>query len=307
MENQTLFISNFKRFLLHIFYTALFVFILGFSFSFIFEKYVILGSEISGASKVNRIINNQDGNEIVILGSSRAQSNYVPSILGKNYFNYGINGTSSNIWLFFLEEELKKDKNTPIIVNIDPSGFGEGYGDINNYILNYNQTEKILNESQKKYSYRIPFFKYFGEYDYFFKTFINEKVNFTKVTDRGGMFEKNAFTREYFDRLVSKRKQEKVIFNNNNLRVNLLKELVSKTNRKIYIVFSPNHSSLYENITNQNAIDKFKQEITKFKNVIVFDFNKLSLEDKYFKDTSHLNYEGAVVFSNLLIKKIAKN
>ena len=74
----------------------------------IFEKYIIFPVDVLGASKVNRILNHQYNNEVPIFGSSRAQSSYFPELIGDDVFNYGIDGFGSNIWLFFLEQELKK-------------------------------------------------------------------------------------------------------------------------------------------------------------------------------------------------------
>src|SRR5579863_6817697 len=119
----------------------------GYLFGFFFEKKVILTSNICGAYKVNRIINETHPEEIPIFGSSRAEQGYLPDILGTKYFNYGLNGAGPSVMLFFLKEECKKKKNSPLIIlNFDMSGFIRPIGDISNYIYNadYLPVRKLL-------------------------------------------------------------------------------------------------------------------------------------------------------------------
>lgn len=52
--------------------------------------------------KMERLWQSDDKNEIAILGSSRAQSNYVPSLIATNCFNYGCDGQGYAETLFHL-------------------------------------------------------------------------------------------------------------------------------------------------------------------------------------------------------------
>ena len=73
-----------------------------FGLGWVFEQYIIYGSKATGASKTNRILHETHLNEIPIFGSSRAEGSYVPSILGEDYFNYGIAGTQNERGLALL-------------------------------------------------------------------------------------------------------------------------------------------------------------------------------------------------------------
>ena len=96
MDKQILYIFNFSKFLIKL---IAIISIIIYALNFSFEKFLIFNSEVGGASKINRILNINDKNEIPIFGSSRALQNFVPSIIDKkNCFNYGINGIGSNIW-----------------------------------------------------------------------------------------------------------------------------------------------------------------------------------------------------------------
>ena len=82
MEKQNLYIFNFSLFLLKI---ATIIMIIGFAFNLAFEEIVIFRSQINGASKVNRILSKTEKNEIPIFGSSRAEGNFVPSIIEREH------------------------------------------------------------------------------------------------------------------------------------------------------------------------------------------------------------------------------
>ena len=117
MHRENSSISNFKVYVVKIVCPViLLVGILAAAFTFVFEKKIILANESCGAYKINRIITTENPDEIPILGSSRAEASFIPEFLGENYFNYGLEGTQENVMLFFIEEECKKKKNSPLII-----------------------------------------------------------------------------------------------------------------------------------------------------------------------------------------------
>ena len=297
MEKQNLYIFNFSIFLLKI---ATITIIIGFSFSYIFEEHIIFKSQINGASKINRIISLTKNNEVPIFGSSRAEGNFVPSIVDSvNCFNYGISGTQANIWLFFLEQELAKEKNTPIIINFDLGGLNYSDGNIGNYIPNWNTTKDII-KNKGEFYYNVPFIKYYGQYERYFKFYVNEKINLTKFTDKGGSFEKNILTDSKFQELVYKRKNSKSTFSLNKKLSSKFNKLISSTNRKIILVISPYHISFFNKFENIETANKYLRNLNTRENINVIDLRNFINDDKLFLNTSHLNYNGAVKFSKKL-------
>ncbi|MFT5916522.1 MAG: hypothetical protein ACI81T_003032 [Bacteroidia bacterium] len=298
MEKRNSSIFNFSKFILAI---VTIVFATGLIFNHLFEKYVIYGGTISGASKVNRIINETHPDEIPIFGSSRAQGGYIPSILSKNHFNYGIDGIQANIWLFFLEKELLKDKKTDIIINFDLRGLVYGDGNEINYIPNYMEVKSVLEQSQNSHwLYKIPFFKYFGYYEKYTKYILNEKTNLTKVTDSGGSFEKNELTKQKFDQLVETRLNTTAKFHIEKELEKKLESLMKSTDRKILFVVAPYHSSCLNRFENVEEVSQYLKNLNKIKNVTVFDFGNFLDKDHLFMNTTHVNYNGAKVFSEQL-------
>lgn len=297
MEKQSSYIFNFSIFLLKI---AILVSVIGFALSFTFEKLIIFKNPINGASKVNKILSKNIEDEIPIFGSSRALGNFVPSIISnKQCFNYGMSGAQANIWLFFLEEELKKDKHTPIIVNFDLVGFVYADGNIGNYIPNWDSTKDILSNKGEFY-YNIPFIKYYGQYERYLKFYINEKANFTKVTDHGGSFEKNQLSISKFSELVKRRENTAASFDLNDELSKKFSKLIESTDREIILVVSPYHISYFNKFRNIDEADNYLGKLQDLDNISLIDLRSYITEDSMFLNTSHLNYKGAVKFSKRL-------
>ena len=155
MQHQNSSIFNFRKFCINFLLPfTISIVMFGLVFNFLFEKYIIFKSEISGASKINKIITEDNSQEIPLFGSSRAEGIFIPDELGTNFYNYGISGTQDNVMLFFLQQEVSKKKNAPIILNFDLDGLSNSLFDISNYIPNSNNNhikELIGNEYKMCY------------------------------------------------------------------------------------------------------------------------------------------------------------
>ncbi len=295
--------SNFKKFFLKIFlpFMALAI-VFGMVFQYVFEKKIILNSQINGSYKVNRIINSVNTNEIPIFGSSRAEGGFVPSILGSNYFNYGIAGTQDNVMLFFLKEECKKNKKTPILINFDIDGFSYALGDIANYIYNadYGPVKKLIGKKDDAI-FRIPFVKYYGYYEYYFKMYMTSKINLTKKTDNGASLELNQLTKSKFDELVTQRLATADDFNNDiNLEREFLDIIKNNPTRTFILAISPYHKSCFHKFKNYQDVTLFVAKIKELANAQVFDFSHVNYPDSLYMNTTHLNYAGAKRFTKEL-------
>jgi hypothetical protein len=269
------------------------------------ESQVVFKSEIGGAAKINRILKERHKDEIPIFGSSRANGSFVPTILGKNYYNYGIDGTGADVWLFFLEEELKKDKNTPIIINIDLEGLQRSVGPIHNYIPNSNNKE--IRDLLNAYNTELPvgIFRYLGTFESYLKDYANERLKLTKEVDRGGSFETNAISKEKFEDLVTKRKNTITAFTNYDSLFYKFEKVLKNTNRQINLVIAPYHNSYFSNYTNYDIALYYLEILDNLPNCKVYNFGKLDTPDSHFMNTSHLNYSGALNFSRFLKKKLS--
>ncbi len=309
MEQENLSISNFKTFLLKLLLPLLAILILILSFfNFFFENEIILSNSVSGASKINRIINETHYNEIPIFGSSAAEGGYIPEIIGNNYYNYGITGTRVDVMLMMLKEECKKTKKSPLIIaNFDLDGIDHSLANLANYIYNsnYGPIKKLLGDRyQIKYS--VPAFKYYGFYENYLQAYLNSKMQSSKYVNKGAYIDKNIIEKKIFDELVEKRKETKTKFFSEKKLTDELFSLIQSNNNRLFIfVVPPYHKSYFEKYQNLNVANKFLNDLDKLKNVKVLDFSKLQLSDSSFHNTSHLNYHGALIFSQMLKDSLA--
>lgn len=302
MKNPNSFTFNFKKFLFRIIIpVSVCIFIVGQLLNYAFEKFVILNSQVGGVSKVNRILIKTSLNEIPILGSSRAEGSFIPELLGDQYFNYGISGTQDDVTIFFLEEELKKKKETPVLVNFDLDGINFGLGDVGNYLYNSKNAEvqRLLGD-HNNILYSVPFLKYHGKFESYVKYFLNEKLNLTKYTNKGGSFELNVLPAKKFDELVKEREAATTIFNNNLLLTENLCALLAKTTRPIVFVIAPYHKSFFKNYRNRADAEKFLHNLAEYPNVRIINFSKVDYPDSLYLNTTHLNYLGAKIFTQQL-------
>jgi len=310
MSGPNSFIFNFKAFVYRLVLPVILMTgTVGFAFSWYFEKKIILKTSISGAYKVNRILTETYPDEIPIFGSSRAEGGYIPDSLGPAYFNYGLSGTKENVQLFFLEEECKKKKRTPyIILNFDLDGIGYGGGDMANYIPNANiPSVKALMGEQYRFSFRIPFIKYYGYYELYFKYFLNERMNLTKYSNKGASIEKDVLPVQKFNQLVQERKNSQTLFECNSSLKNRLFSLILNHPERFYLfVVAPYHASYFEKYQNLSEATIFLKELAGIKNVRIFNFSKVTYPDSCFLNTTHLNYKGAVLFNRQLKDSLAQ-
>lgn len=292
------FTSNFNKILLILFIIGLF----GYSFQLIFESKIILTNKTSAPYKIHRILYENHLNEIPIFGSSRAEGTFIPTRLGSKYYNYGISGIRDNVILFFLNEECKKKKNTPIVINFDMEGLSNSIGDPNNYILNCNNSDiKKLMDTDYQFYYSIPIIKYYGNYMFFLKEFLNSKMMLTKYQENGASIEKNILIKEKFDKLVIERNQTTTTFNNNKqLEINFINIIRSHPERKFILIIPPYHKSYFTKYYNMSNAKIFFKNLNSMKNVSILNYSQLEYNDSLYFNTTHLNYNGAIQFCKLI-------
>ncbi len=302
MHKENSSISNFKRYVVKIvFPVLLLVGIIAAVFTFWFERKIILGNESCGAYKINRIINRTDVTEIPIFGSSRAEASFVPEILGSNYFNYGLEGTQENVMLFFLREECsKRYKQSPmIIVNIDLDGINTKSGDLANYLYNADhEGVKQLMADRYEAHYSIPFIKYIGQFENYFRYYLNNRMQLTKYSDKGAFIDKVVLPKKIMDELIEyRRKNQDVFLHEPELKKEFFKVINAFRERQFVFVIPPYHSCYFTNYKNPEDAKTFVNELKTLPNVKVFDFSSVIYPDSLFINTTHLNYNGAVRFT----------
>jgi hypothetical protein len=303
MIQEPLFTSSFSIFLKKYLLPVLLSLVVGGGvFSYLFEQKIILASEANGAYKVNRIINQLDVEEIPILGSSRAECSFVPGLISKHAFNYGLSGVQDNVILFFLDEEVKKNKTAPIIINFDLDGLSYSLAYRGYYLYNasYKPIKKLLGD-EFKFRYNIPFIKYYGYYEFYLSYYLNDKMNLTKKLDHGGNFGLNVFTPKKFNELIAERIHTPTVFHNDSLlEQHLFGIIEAHPERTFVFILSPCHKSFFVSYQNSEGLQSYIKRLENYKNVRVIDMSHMPYPDTLYMNTSHLNYEGAKYFSMAL-------
>jgi hypothetical protein len=274
----------------------------------VFRKLIIEQSTGTGAYKVERILHSDDNGETPIYGSSRAEGSFVPDSLGSNFFNYGLAGVQDNVWIYFLEKELAKQRKTPILINFDLDGLGYRNGDVAYWLFNSN--DKNIREfigDDWKMVYNVPVVKHMGFFEKYFVNFLQEKQNVTANINKGAILEKKYLTPAEFKILAEKREKDTVIFRNEpKLNFKLRSLLTDTKGRKIYFIIPPYHPSYLKSIQNYPDAARYLDTLRNISNVKVLDYSSYPLEQEYFYNTTHLNYKGAVLFTAMLKKDLIK-
>jgi len=227
----------------------------------------------------------------------------IPDSLGNHFFNYGLTDARTDVTLFFLEQECGKKKKSPwIIINVDLYGLGHGYGNVANYIpsAGNKNVRAILGEGYQAY-FRVPFIRYYGQYENYVRDYLNNRIQLTKFPNKGAAIEKKVLTETEFNRLVQQRRNSVETFvTDTALLHRLLHVISSHPDRYFVFVVSPYHSSYFEKYANPQTAEAFLNELRSYKNARVFDYGKMGLPDSLFFNTSHLNLQGAVTFCRSL-------
>lgn len=298
-------ISNFKRFFLKMLLPLLLI-VGGISYGFthLFERKVILGSEICGAYKVNRMLKETRAEEIPIFGSSRAEGTFVPELLGPNFFNYGMSGTQEDVMLLMMAAECKKvGKRSPmILLNFDLDGINSFTGDIANYLYNSDDpnVRRLMHDHFRHY-HHVPVVKYYGYFELYTKYYLNSRLQLTKHVSRGASLEKNAIPVAKFQELVEERRKTKAAFHNAPVLTDAFMQVLRDHPERFFVfVISPYHASFYVQYENPQDARAFLTQLDALPNAEVLDFSHVDYPDSFYVNTTHINYAGAKVFNRAL-------
>ncbi len=91
--------------------------------------------------------------------------------------------------------------------------------------------------------------------------------------------------------------------------LDMLLGLANERNIKVILLSTPLHKSYLDKVpvNFKEEYDEFRKKILKkYANTAFWDYSKLFSENKYFKNTDHLNIDGANKFSQLLRERLQK-
>ncbi|MFC2148536.1 hypothetical protein ACFLR9_08220 [Bacteroidota bacterium] len=254
--------------------------------------------------KVAKFYSSKKAINLIILGSSRAEGDFVPSILESNNrgYNFGLPGTGNKIWYYLLLDELDNSISRKVIVNIDLSNHpipeGEDYN--YNYYLKLPKGTNLyssLEVSTKSNILPYPLY-YFGSLKGFISESLKDYVNLTTVTNNGFKGNTNVLSKKQFEALSNSVDSVNMEFNKKLWQDTF--QRISESNDTVYFVLAPtfNTNLKYINYSNfKSGMLKLSQKYTK---VEFYDFSNSINDQSLFYDPNHLNYNGAMKFSEML-------
>jgi hypothetical protein len=277
--------------------------IVGLAGDFAITRWAIYQNPSGDAGRLYHLLH-EDGDEIPIFGSSKVYYDYVPSAMGLNVYNYGFAGTSYEVVDALLALELKKQKTTPIIIDLKPQG-ETGVGDSATLLpfIYLPEIRDLLKRAHlMTWRYYLPGLRYFGYYDQYLKEYLNDRAHLMRTVERGFSREKYwSFDRARLDDAVRKRLSgHNGYFPDEEQNARLIAQITNHPQRLFFLVYSPLHRSCLTNFENSDRFERFKAQLGSLPNAVVIDMEAVDYPDEWFKDTNHLLYDGAVAFSTTL-------
>jgi hypothetical protein len=265
------------------------------------NQYLVLSSSAAPTHKTHRLFLAHPENEIPILGSSRAQAHYVPSLLAPNAFNYGIDGSGMYETLFQLKQAIRNQAEGPIIINLDPWGFRGEY--TQRLLADYTLVVKNEAVREELFGNRVlpadywPGLRFYGTLRKNLATWMNGRKAMTKRVDNGAVLlltSRNATEWEYINSNVPTE-----TFHFDASWEVPLEEICTQTKRPLIWVIGPTSPQWRKQFTGITQLHTFIERLNAYPNNYVIDLYTTTTDytEADFADTTHLNESGAIRFT----------
>ena len=263
----------------------------------------IRDSQSLAAGRIARLRDLRDPNEIPIFGSSKAEADNDPSVLGKDFYNYGLASTGLNVTNWLLETELRRPSRQPIVIDLVQWTVVE-FGDVRNY-LPLSQDEDVRDFLKRaglwRWYYAVPGLRFFNSWDWYVKGLITDRIVLTKRYDRG--FNVN-LDEAPWNPAVFREKVAARLALNYPLGIDpvekrrFLSLVRSAPDRQFVVVLAPLHKSFFAHNDGGIGLRKDLRDMRRgLPNLHIIDMTHANYPDQYFLDTAHLNQRGARAFS----------
>ena len=265
------------------------------------------------AYKLERLLLDAGASETPILGSSRAETCYAPSILGTNVFNYGISGSCIRETLFHLRLVLERKTTGDIIVNLDPWGFAfygqektSGFAGQYGLVAINSDVRKKLPASLVSLSDWLPGIRFQGCLRANLTAWLNARKALTKRVDQGAALIKRSRTAEEWKVIDAQLKSEPFVPPNAEAQAELdmiEKLLKERPSVRVFWVVAPTSPSWKRFYTGKRELEGFLKSLNRQNHVInLWDVEDFEMSD--FADPTHLNIQGSIKFSKMLKRQI---
>jgi hypothetical protein len=304
---------------------------------YICHEYLVFHDSWSNQSKVKRLIENENPNEISVFGASLARSSFMPDSISPDVYNYGMGKALFDVTRVLMKIECEKDKDAPIIFEINPRTFIKNpQSTINSSTfiptINYPRIEEFLRESNMfHWHYKVPGLRYYGNYFEYLNGPLRRKSG-KKKDNRGAMIETRKIrpgeVENFVQRLenVKEKRQELVEKMADTLKsftpvdtyvmrnldamiyfsvdsayqVEIEGYFTENRHRKFVLVTVPGNPLLIKALPNFEAFGSFITALAeKHPNVYYLDYSDMPTTPEDFKDPTHFSAAGSRKFSGV--------
>ena len=251
------------------------------------------------AYKMERLWSDAFPDEVAILGSSRAQSNFMPSKMSSICFDYGADGMRMPEVLFLLKHLVQRKTSAPVVVNLDPFGFS-GF-DHPTFVGDYRLAPQ---SGRTAFVDALPGMRFHGALRKNLVAWLNQRKAVTKVIDGGAVLLKTSRTPAEWD--VINAKLTPWGFARSAEGEKEFEEVVkSFAPRKVIVVVGPCASHFMELYPNMDEFKRFLEHLRTIDNVTVVNlFGDTDFSDSDFTDPTHLNIGGAAKFTDKVMHAV---
>jgi hypothetical protein len=292
----------------------------------IYIKYK-LKYEVHNTERLSEILTTNTYHDVLFLGSSRVHYSLNPKIIDSicnvNSYNLGVEGGDMYEFAMILASYLEHHSAPKyIFLNFDMHSFF-GKKKIYNYPIyfpfaNKNKTIKSYLKENRYYKIQYDYFPFleFADFDdnskgYFLKGLIGlTEISYPDFQYKGYLSNTNV---QITDTNIFIPQKDLSV---SGLKFKCLEQIIQICKQKgivLFFFYAPEFNKKYQNsILNKDQIFKIVDSLSKTNKISFFrdDNLHLSYNQKYFANTTHLNINGAQVYSTVFsyrLKKILKN
>lgn len=251
--------------------------------------------------KMERLWCESHQNEIPILGSSRAQANFIPSIISTNCFNYGCDGMGMAETLFNLRAIQERHSTYPVILNFDP------WATFSRQPKSWRGDYRLAPKSGRaSFIDRVWGMRFYGMLRVSLSSYLNNQQSITKVVDSGAVILKTSRTAEEWQIINSQIEPCCFSYYDEECGVGLSDSIRALAPRKVIVVVCPCSSRWTAVYNSKDLLANFLQQLSKIPNVQIINlFASTEFVDSDFVDPTHLNICGAQKLSRILRERIS--
>lgn len=262
-------------------------------------RYLTYSDDQLGSFRIHRLVTSADPDEVAILGSSRAFSNYDAASIDSRAFNYGIPAAGFGAVKFQLNKVLERGGSAPVIINTDLGWWSmTGIGDLAAYVPSVHDADvrKLIGDRYRIY-HHLPFARYFGLY----QNYVTERAsNWIRGRDRSANFDPEQFAHH-----IEAMREWNISHEPDSSKLASLLRLVDRhPDRHLFFVVAPYHPAYFEVASYSDSSEVWLNELDSRPHVTVVDFSRRVYADTLFFDAVHMNPAGAIVFSRDLREEI---